>query len=115
MRLVFDPVREHFLKRTAAAEPYVEALVPAGVRGFEYAADKRLAMQRITYSALTYRTRDVRRWITHGDTSPSAGDWATAVSIAVIVISLNLALRSNPYTGVPLTLMDIRNLYNYYY
>jgi len=115
MRLVYDPVREGFLKPIIAAEPYVESLVPKSVRGFEYLADKRLAMQRITYSALTYRTQEVRRWITHGDTSPSAGDWATAVSIAAIVISLNVGLRMNPYTGIPLTLMDIRNLYNYFY
>jgi len=113
MRLVFDPVREHFLKRTAAAEPYVEALVPAAVRGFEYVADKRLAMQRITYSALTYRTGNVRRWITHGDTTPSPGDWGVAVTVAVLAIAMSGYI--SPYTAVPAALMDIRNLYNYYY
>jgi len=113
MRLVYDPVREHFLKPIIAAEPYVESAVPAAVRGFEYLADKRLAMQRITYSALTYRTYEVRRWITHGDTSPSAEDWGIAVTVAVLAIVLSGYL--NPYTAVPAALMDIRNLYNYYY
>jgi len=113
MRLVFDPVREHFLKRTAAAEPYVEALVPTAVRGFEFLADRRLDMQRITYSALTYRTGNVRRWITHGDTDPSVEDWGIAVTVAILAIALSG--YTSPYTAVPAAMMDIRNLYNYYF
>ena len=113
MRLVYDPVREGFLKPIIAAEPYVEAAVPAAVRGFEFLADRRLDMQRITYSALTYRTRDVRRWITHGDTSPSAEDWGVAVTVAVLAIAMSGYW--NPYTAVPAAMMDIRNLYNYFY
>jgi len=113
MRLVYDPVREGFLKPIIAAEPYVEAAIPAAVRGFEFLADRRLDMQRITYSALTYRTHEVRRWITHGDTSPSAEDWGIAFTVAVLAIALSG--YTNPYTAVPAAMMDIRNLYNYFY
>ena len=117
MRLVYDPVREHFLRPLIAAEPYVEKsiaeAVPTAVRGFEYVADRRLAMQRITYSALAYRTYKVRRWITHGDTSPSLEDWGIAFTVAVLAIALSG--YTNPYTAVPAAMMDIRNLYNYFY
>ena len=53
MRLVYDPVREHFLKSIIAAEPYVEDLI-AAVPGaasevFQTVAGFRLAAQQTTF------------------------------------------------------------------
>ena len=115
MRLVYDPVREHFLRPLIAAEPYIEEAiaeaVSTAVRGFEYLADKRLSMQRISYSALTYRTGNVRRYLTHGDVStPSFEEFLTFASIVAIVTILNVAGYLNPYTVIPIALMDIRNI-----
>lgn len=111
--LVYDPMREGFLKPIIAAEPYVEAAAPAAVKGFEYLADKRLAMQRIMYSALKYRTYEVRRWHTHGDTDPTFQDWALAAT--VVFLAVGTSGYFHPYTAIPAAMMDIRNLYNYYY
>jgi len=116
MRLVFDPVREHFLKRTAAAEPYVEALVPTAVRGFEFLADKRLAGQRIVYDALTYRSQDVIRWIKVGDEpAPGLDEFALFGLVVTLAVITQVGPYVNPYTIIPVAMMDIRNLYNYYY
>ena len=121
MRLVFDPVRHHFMKSITPAEKYVESAVEASLEPavdlFNFAADTRLGTQRIMYDALTYRTKSVRRWITHGDTDPSLEE----IVMFGAIVGISTILTVSPYLGpwavvsAPLAAaVDIRNLYNYY-
>ena len=116
MRLVFDPVRHHFMKSITPAEEYVEFAVEAAIEPvadvFNFAAGLRLRSQRIMYNALTYRTGKVRRWITHGDTDPSLEDWAHAGTVATFVVLSSGYL--NPWTAPIAASLDAWNLYRHY-
>ena len=81
---------------------------------FVFAADARLTSQTIAYSALTYRTYDVRRWITHGDTDPTFEQWMEFGLIVSIVVAITIAPYLNPYTAAIAFALDAYNIYRYF-
>jgi len=81
---------------------------------FHYAADRRLWSQTVMYDALTYRTYDVRRWITYGDTDPTYDQWFEFGIIVSLVAIVTIGPYLNPWTVVPVLVLDAFNIYRYF-
>jgi hypothetical protein len=82
---------------------------------FVYAAGRRLWSQRIAYDALTYRNREVIRWLKVGDNPmPSADEWSI-FGMAVFVTAVSTILPyTNPWTVAPAFVLDAYNIYRYF-
>ncbi len=81
---------------------------------FTFAADARLTSQTIAWSALTHRTYDVRRWITHGDTDPTFEQWMEFGIIVSIVAAMTVAPYLTPWTAPVAFALDAYNIYRYF-
>ena len=94
--------------------PFYDAVSDVSSDIFVYAADKRLWSQQITYQALTNRTYDVRRWITHGDTDPTFEQWMEFGLIVSIVVAITIYPYLSPWTAPVAFALDAYNLYQYF-
>jgi len=95
-------------------DSFYDAVFDVSSDVFTYAAGRRLWTQQIAYDALTNRTYDVRRWITHGDTDPTFEQWMEFG----IIVSIVTAVTTAPYLSVwfaPVALaLDAYNIYQYF-
>jgi len=120
MRLVYDPVREHFLKPIIAAEPYVEGLV-------ETVADIRMSVQKKTLGwAESYYDWTRRVWRRHppGEAIMFEEDWADNVVRSAMLIGLPLSYVPfgmvtvgsyiSPWTAAVAAPLDAWNIYRYF-
>lgn len=95
-------------------QPFIEDVASGIEDVWNFLADTRLTSQSTMYSALTYRTADVRRWITHGDVQPSSSQFIEAAMIAVVVGSYQVIPYTNPYTAPIAFALDAYNIYRYF-
>ncbi len=94
--------------------PFYDAVSDFSSDVFHFAADTRLTSQSNMYSALTYRTHDVRRWITHGDTDPTFEQWFEFALIVAIVAFVQFAPYVGPLAFVTAPIAFVLDAYNIY-
>ncbi len=96
--------------------PFYDAVSDVSSDIFGYAADKRLWMMSIAYDSFSYRTENVRRWITHGTGEPisSIDDWLVFGAVAAMSATLAVWPYLNPWTAPVALVLDAYNIYRYF-
>ena len=123
MRLVYDPVREHFLRPLIAAEPYVEDLI-VGVPGaasevFQTVAGFRLAAQQTTFGWGVSYTKWLGRVTTKYGDEPENKPMMVLLTAGMIVSYLPFGFVSlgsyfTPVTAAVAAPLDAWNIYKYF-
>ncbi len=118
MRLVYDPVREHFLKPIIAAEPYVEDLV-------ETVADIRMSAQKKTLGWAHSYFGWAERVLQNDPMYTRRSDEAEMVAKMLVMMGVPLSYVPfamvtvgsylNPWTAAIAAPLDAWNVYRYFY
>ena len=111
---VFNWEMDLLERQARVVESGTKAAAPVGADVFQYAAGRRLWTQRILFDALTYRTYDVRRWITHGDTHPTFDQWLEFALIVSVVAAITIAPYLSLWTAPVAFALDAYNIYQYF-
>lgn len=123
MRLVHDPVREHFLKSIIPAEPYVEDLIAAAPgavsEGFQTLAGFRLAAQQKTFGwGVSYTKWYGRVTMKYGgepENEPLLALLTLGMPVSFLPFGfMTMGAYFSPWSAGVAAPLDAWNLYNYY-